>query len=65
MDVAVVRRICDASKSLLSQLLNQGLTELKAPLSDSLIAKGDPAHRQHFFRITEAHGEAKITKRND
>jgi len=44
--VAVLRRPMAQSVSI-------GLPELKAPFSDSLIAKGDAAHRQHFFDIAK------------
>ena len=47
-------------RRLAAQTVDVSLTELKTPLSDSLIAKGDAAHRQHFFHIAEAQGEAKI-----
>ena len=42
------------------QAVAVGLTELKAPFSDSLIAEGDAAHRQHFFDIAEAERKAEV-----
>src|SRR5262249_33930028 len=43
-----------------AQVVSIGLTELKAPFSDSLIAESDTAHREHLFNIAEAQGEAEI-----
>jgi len=43
-----------------AQVVSIGLSEFKAPFSDSLIAESDTAHREHLFNIAEAQGEAEI-----
>jgi hypothetical protein len=43
-----------------TQSVGVSLTELETPFSDSLIAEGDAAHRQHFFDVAETERKAKV-----
>jgi hypothetical protein len=48
------------SRRFSAQVVRINLAELEAPFSDRLIGESDTAHRQHFFNIAEAQGEAEV-----
>jgi len=47
-------------RSSSAQIVSVGLTELEAPFSDGFMSEDHATHRQHFFTIAEAQGEAKV-----
>jgi len=54
------------ARSSSAQIVSVGLTELEALFSDGFMSEDHATHRQHFFNIAEAQGEAKTTsKHND
>jgi hypothetical protein len=43
-----------------SQVVRIGLAELEASFSNGFVSEEHATHRQHFFDVSKAQGEAKV-----